>query len=215
MNRDPQTHEETLTDVLNTFVASTEEPTPAALTAFIQRYPQFRQELTDFAVGWSQSHWLAPSTPDPVDEGALIERAMGVVTSVLERRQQQEAAVDSPPPRLALAGVPIHHLAESAGLSPALWRKLDRRLLHSIPAQVVARVAEVMRLSTETIERYLAQPATLPANASYRAERAPQLSESEDFFDAVRGDLTLDDERRQGLLVLGHPAAAPTDEEEG
>ncbi len=213
MNRDPQTHEETLTDALNAFVASTEEPTAADLTAFIRRYPHFRQELTDFAVGWSQSRWLAPSTPDPIDEEALIERAMGVVASVLERQRQQEAAVDSPPPRLALAGVSIQHLAELAGLSPALWRKLDRRLLHSIPTQVVARVAEVMRLSTETIERYLSQPPALPANASYRAERAPQLSESEDFFDAVRGDLALDDERRRGLLALRRPDAAPADEQ--
>jgi hypothetical protein len=57
-----------------------------------------------------------------------------------------------------------------------------------------------------SVAQYLQQSPSFAASASYRAEEAPTLPTTQDFFDAVRQDPTLDQERRAALLRLHPPS---------
>ena len=46
--------EPTLDDVLNTFVQENDRPTAGNLQEWVERYPQFRKDLIDFAAAWAE-----------------------------------------------------------------------------------------------------------------------------------------------------------------
>ena len=75
-----------LEDVLDAFVASSVDQI-SALDQWIQRYPQYEQELTDFAISWSlmESLPLRPNTEE-VDEETLVLRGMNIVHNLLHEQ---------------------------------------------------------------------------------------------------------------------------------
>ena len=74
---------ERLEDVLDAFVASDVNPNEA-LDEWIRCYPEYEQELTDFAVSWSLMRSLPPA-PDAeeVDEDTLVLEGMSIVQNLL------------------------------------------------------------------------------------------------------------------------------------
>lgn len=214
MSEQPERQE--LEDVLDAYVASAKGPHHASLTEWVRRYPQYARELTEFAVGWSLMETLPPS-PEvaEVAEETLVLRGMSVVQDLLHR---QEAG-----PRLATetAAVPMasllaegkarglapRELAEALGLSVALVRKLDRRLIRSssIPGELVQAIAHTLQREGAAVARYLQGAATLPSAASYLAGQTPTLAEPEDFYDAVRGDRSITDAHRRRWLATARP----------
>lgn len=114
-------------------------------------------------------------------------------------------------------GLAADALAERVGLSSVLLRKLDRRLIApaSIPLQVLADLAGALGRSLAAVRAYVERPPAFAAGAQHRANQPPALPTTrEDFFAAVRQDLSLDDSRRRALLALPRPEAmqpAPDD----
>jgi hypothetical protein len=49
----PEPRSPELDSILEEFVASLHEPDHAQLTEWVKRYPQYEQQLTDFAANWS------------------------------------------------------------------------------------------------------------------------------------------------------------------
>lgn len=200
---------ETLDDVLNAYVASSAGPSYKVLTEWILRYPQFEEELTEFTVGWSLNETLPPvEEPEEVDEDTLVLRGMSVVQSILNK--EEWAPVDKQTPFAGLLkeakarGLSIHKLAEATRLSAALVRKLDRRLIVfvSIPTKAIAVLARAVARGKEEVSDYLRGQPMLPNGASYKAEAAPNLSEPEDFFEAIREDETFPEQWRRDWLSL-------------
>lgn len=79
----------TIEDVLNEYVASIAEPNQDDLEVWIQRYPQYKQELTEFTVSWSLMERLPPH-PDveEIDQETLTLRGMSVVKNLLHQKNQ-------------------------------------------------------------------------------------------------------------------------------
>lgn len=99
-------------------------------------------------------------------------------------------------------------LADQTGLSVPLLRKLDRRLIpaDSIPRTVSERLAGALRRDLPVILDYSRLEPRFASGAQHRANQAPALpTRLEDFFDAVRADPELTDERRTALLALAVP----------
>ncbi len=208
--------QETLEDIITAFVDAVPNPTKDDLTEWIKQHPQFRQELIEFAASRALIDLLPPVAPER-PETELVEEGRRIGREVL-RRATEQRAVEDPLPASLLAhareqGTSVRDLAKRTGLSVAIVRKLDRRLIRaqSMPRRVIGVVAQAVRVSSDTVRRYLEQPPTFAVGAQYRSDVAPRLAEQEDFFDAVREDRSLTDEHRAFLLSLDQPGSAETD----
>ena len=200
---------ERLEDVLDAYVASDSGPY-ASLDDWIRRYPQYEQELTEFAISWSLMESLPPS-PDTkeVNEGTLVLRGMSVVQNLLHAQSLESGSVPVPPFESLLAegrlrGLEPHQLARVARLGDSLLRKLDRRLIRytSIPTDVIGALAEAIRTDGASISAYLQQGPALATATEHRSEQAPVLGDPENFFDAVRADPTISPEDAARWLEL-------------
>lgn len=200
---------ETVDDVLNAYVVSYAEPSYKALAEWVQRYPHFERELTEFTVAWSLKETLPPiEEPAEVDEDTLVLRGMSVVQGILNKEEWSSADKQTLFAGLLkegkARGLSIHRLAEDTRLSAALVRKLDRRLIvfASIPTKAIVALAQAVARGKEEVADYLHGQPVFPEGASYKAEEVPELSGTEDFFEAVRTDETLPEEWRRDWLSL-------------
>ena len=187
-----------LEDVLNAYVASDDGP-DASLDDWIRRYPQYEQELTEFAISWSLMESLPPE-PDTEEVGlaTLVLRGMSVVQNLLHSQSSESASVSVRSFESLIAegrvnGLEPRQLAQISRLGVSLLRKLDRRLIRyaSIPRAAIRGLAEAIRSDEASVSAYLQQSPALAAATEHRSEQAPALAEPEDFFDAVRADPTI------------------------
>jgi transcriptional regulator with XRE-family HTH domain len=209
-----------LDDVLDAFLA-TGAPSATALREFIQRYPQFQQELTEFAASWQLSEAL-PMSPDVqrVSDEMIVERGIRAVNELLSGRQFQVepagvpvGSVAQPPVRSLLdearaQGLRPRQFAAAAGMGESLLAKLDRGLVRfaSIPREAMESLAEALHRDLASIQSYLeARTPSVAPMAAFKAEQAPEVGQPEDFASAVETDATMNAEQRQRWLDLARP----------
>ncbi len=201
-----------LEDVLDALVASEDSPEPAVLDRWIRDYPQFERELVDFVASWTLMNSAVSFDPDhspevetEKDHDTFVLRGMSIVQNLLhemslppESPRQLESLVGA----AKAAGMSLKEVAREVHLGDAVLRKLDRRLIQftSIPEEALADIAQVLRCPVGALSEYLQQPPTFAAGAHYRASRAPQLAEPEDFILAVQRDPTMSTEDRRRWL---------------
>ena len=146
---------ESLEDVLDAYTAS-DDGAYTSLDDWIRRYPQYEQELTEFAISWILMEALPPS-PDAeeVNEGTLVLRGMSVVQNLLHDQSLESGSVPVPPFESLLSegracGLEPRQLAHVARFGVGLLRKLDRRLIYyaSIPRDAVRGLAEAIQSGT-------------------------------------------------------------------
>ena len=198
-----------LEDVLDAFMASDVNPNEA-LDEWIRSYPEYEQELTDFAVSWSLMRSLPPA-PDAeeVDENTLVLRGMSIVQNLLHEQSRESVSESVVPFEGLIAegrahGLEPRQLARATKLGDSLLRKLDRRLIRfaSIPQDAINNLSNTIQSVPASVATYLQQSPTFVAAMEHRSEQAPELSEQEDFFDAVRADLTIRSEHTAYWLKL-------------
>lgn len=191
-----QNEKPTLDDVLNEFVAAYEEPTAEALERWASRYPQFREELIDFAASWAEQIVLPPAPElSPEEEKLLVDRAMSHVQNVTFKRDQSAAdrtesrSIASLTGEAKRAGMGGQEFAKACGLDVALVSKLNSRQIRprTIPARLVSHIARLLGTSIEAVEEYLARPPQALAGRAYLARGKPQSAPQQSFADAVRG----------------------------
>ena len=162
------------------------------------------------------------------DEDPHFLRGMSAAQSAFyelraKRRREQEVAVPTAQPattatndarisslRDAAKRINLSYaeLRERSGLSDALLQKLNRRLIDpiTIPSRVLSNLATVLQYDPAAVAAYTRLPPAFAAGAQHRANQAPALPENrEDFFTAVRNDLTLPVARKEELLALPRP----------
>ncbi len=199
----------TLDDVLDAYVATEESPTHSALKKWIQKYPGYEKELIDFTVSWSLMNEMpCASSEETVDEESLILRGMSIVQNKLHamRNQLNKRKVDSLLEEGKRLGLSIHDIAADCGLSLAIVKKLEQRLIDypSIPQLVIDRLANEIRTPAPVITAYLRQTMTLSQKAQYRSRAAPKIESKQNYFDAIKTDRTLDDKIRAFWLAMDH-----------
>jgi hypothetical protein len=205
--RDP----ETLDNIIDRYVASSEGPGYRAMLEWISRYPQYEQELVDFTVHWSAVREAPALELRPEEARREAGLHMPTVRRLIEK---YSAPVEAAPLEGLVAeararGLSPKALAEKAGLSLALVTKLDRRLLSfaTIPQQVLSILANTLGREVEAVARYLQGGALMaPATVRYRADKAPALPGQQDFREAVQTDRTLTEEQKATLLSYAAPS---------
>ncbi len=201
-----------LDDVLHAYAISDPGPGPASLAEWIRRYPYYERELTAFVADWALVTWLpAPASVQHLDEDALVGHGMSVVQRILHHqahpRQEKMFSLKGIVQEAARLELTPQQLAERTKMSLSLVRKLDRRLIRysTIPFQAIEALADVVHCGSAVVANYLQGTPILPQGASYRAEQAPTLAEPEDFFEAVRRDMTMSQELREYWLSFALP----------
>ena len=190
--------QEQLTDVLDAYIASAAGHS-APIEEWIRRYPDFEQEIIEFAASWNlmeSMQWSEPSAE--FDEARLVLRGMSVVQNLLHSQSSQtvldrDALFESLIVEGKTRGLEPRPWAQALGLGDGLLRKLDRRLIgfSSIPRELIKDLAESMQVDESQVAFYLQQEPMMATGNAYRSEQAPRLAEPEDFFDAVRADPTI------------------------
>jgi transcriptional regulator with XRE-family HTH domain len=205
-----------LDEVLEAFIASTEEPNKDSLAEWIRRYPQYARELTDFAAHWSLTRWMPPHEGSAEEEDRMILHGISAAQDVLHRRQAEremvveEASIIEEVPIIGLfeeskrKGMTRSQFAEATELSVSLLAMLDRRLcdFNSIHTKVIEKVSQVLGQSYASIASYLNREATFAVAAHRKSGKLPKLAEKQDFFEAVRHDPHIKEEWRQNWLAL-------------
>ena len=129
--------EPTLDDALNTFVQENDRPTAGNLQEWVERYPQFRKDLIDFAAAWAEQLILPAAEEIGAEtEKLLVDRAMSHVHNVAYSRNVEKL-------RQTTSDDPVHSLTEDAqraGTKPAeLARacRLDLGLLSKLNSRQI------------------------------------------------------------------------------
>lgn len=198
-------------EVLDAYVDAAEAPSHALMMEWISRFPQYRQELVEFTVAWSQAANQTPLRDEEVDEEGFVLRGMSVVQNLLYEQSDKDTSTafsDHPITTIVAEArrlkVTIESLAGHLEISQTLLAKLDRHYVAyaSIPVQLIESLAQALERDVVSLSRYLIQPPTLAPAASYKAAQAPHVSAQESFFDAVRRDPEMSAELRQRWLAL-------------
>ena len=200
---------ERLEDVLNAFVASDVNPN-SVLDEWIRRYPQYEKELTDFAISWSLMESLPPAPgAEKVDENTLVLRGMSIVQNLLHEQSRESVSESVVPFESLIAEGRVHgleprQLAQATKLGDSLLGKLNRRLIRyaSIPQVLIKSLAEAIQSTPASVAAYLQQNPKFAVAMEHRSEQAPELSEQDDFFDAVRADPKISSEHAAYWLKL-------------
>jgi hypothetical protein len=138
---------------------------------------------------------------------ALLKEKLPHLESV-EQRQDVPQIIETPISGLfaegKARGMTNFQLADAVELSITLIAKLDRRLIdfHTIPGQVIHDLARVLQRGVEIVSQYLQGPPLIPSRAQFKAEQTPRITAVEDFFESVRRDTSIREDRRRRLLAM-------------
>lgn len=200
-----------LTDVLEEYaLAAPHGFDGKVLSRFCEQYPQFAEELKDFAAA-SAVVKFAPETELSAEEKSSY-RELG-----LQNLQTVLSEMNAAAPEISLQnslesltdaakakGMNRSKFAAALGLSVSLVQYLEKRRLEfaSIPKAIIERISDVLETSEDLISGYLNQSPVGAEGASFKAAERPEELKPKNFADAVREDQQLSAADKQRLLGL-------------
>ena len=103
-----------------------------------------------------------------------------------------------------MLGFGLNQLANSIGWSEIFILKLDRRLVsvEGRAKSIASLIAEKLNYAVEPIWHYLLGQALYPAEANFKADALPEISDKQDFEEAVNNDPIMKEEAKVLLLSL-------------
>ena len=201
--------EATRDDALNAFLEENDRPTAENLQEWVKRYPQFREELVEFAAVWAEQLVLPHASELGAEaEKALVDRAMSHVLNVAYSRDvetQEQNLHDAPFVSLTgeaeQAGMKPLQLARACGLDLGLLSKLNSRQIQpwTIPAKLIRLLADHLRKTTVAIQNYFAEPPFAATGKAFLSRGKPTSTGQQSFTDAVRSSSLSDEEKARWL----------------
>ena len=201
--------ESTLDDALNTFVQENDRPTAENLQDWVDRYPQFRKDLVEFAAIWAEQLVLPGADEMGTEaEKVLVDRAMSHVLNVAYHRDVEtleQTTSDEPVRSLTddaqRVGTKPAQLAKACGLDLSLLSKLNKRQIQpwTIPAVLIAMLAEKLDKAIAALKIFFAGPPRATAGKAYLSRDKPTGMAQQSFADAVRQSSLSDEEKARWL----------------
>jgi hypothetical protein len=205
-----------LRNVLYTFSLETEAPDAAVLDDFVRKYPEYADELTDFAVEMitdaASSHQnivseavggqISPSVSRAMSrfENRLFEvrRMQGLTTNDTSAQstevQNPFAVLDRSAFRMLVSS--LH--ANSLFVSRLRDREID---VNTMSAGFKRRVADELNAPLDLVAAHFSAEAQIERRQFYKAEGKPEVSRKTSFEEAVRNS-GLTEEQQHYLLTL-------------
>ena len=201
--------EPTLDDALNTFVQENDRPTAGNLQEWVERYPQFRKDLIDFAAAWAEQLVLPAAEEIGAEtEKLLVDRAMSHVHNVAYSRDVEmlrDTTTDDPVRSLTgdaeRAGTKPAELARACRLDLGLLSKLNSRQIQpwTIPAELIRMLAEQMNKSVPAVMIFFAGSPRAAVGKAYLSRGKPTGTVQQSFAEAVRQSSLSEEEKARWL----------------
>ena len=204
------------------YVLSIAQDVPDAklLDDVVRRYPQFSEELTEFAIaiavdalGGERAVETAEAAIDPSVVSAAVSRAMshfqnrlhGLTTgaSATHGATALSKGMDAPNPFLGLPRNEFRALAERLNANGVFVGKLRDRQIDpgTMTLGFQERVADELRVPLDVVAAHFAAEQVVPARQFYKAEGKPLTSARQTFEEAVRNS-GLSEAQQRSLLDL-------------
>jgi hypothetical protein len=202
----------TLDEVLDGFFYSSEKPDAEKLKEALAAYPEYREDIVQFAVLWASYENSEDSGEAIVPSDVPAQNVARIQSFVMGRLHELDhAAVSGPSTEevdavkqalKGLAGSALRKAAEGAGFfgSTILLTKILTRSISCVPKRALEGLANYLSVSLEALAVALGQT-NLGAARSYKSANKPRVSSSETWESAVTG-LTLTPAQKQALLAL-------------
>jgi hypothetical protein len=202
-----------LDEVLESYLATCTSSDAPSLAEWAARYPQFAEELFEFAA----TRGLIDALPERVSEAeerAVESRAGSILRDVWrgERGQTSEqraasarrGALVSLVGEAGRAGMSSADLANRANLSPTLVDQLDDHQIEfsTIPKEVIEDLSRALDRRFGVVATYLRSKPSLRAAARIGQRHDSRVAADESFLEAVRRAPDLSVERRRRLIDL-------------
>lgn len=194
--------ETNLQDVLEEYAISAgSENDFAILNKMLAKYPQYSEELKDFAVARAVARFAPEPEFSPEEETRCAQIGLQNLRAVLG----EKATTLSSLTEMAKAkGLNKKSFADALGLSVSLVQYLEKRRLAfaSIPRAVISKIAEVLGAGEEAISAYLNQPPDYALQASFKTNTRAEEMSPKNFAEVVREDQQLSADEKRKLLEM-------------
>ena len=192
-----------LDDVLEEMASAAAPPDARQLRAWVERYPQFRAEIVDFATAWIEMEAVPASEAAQDEVEIVVNRALSRVRE-LRSEGAKPAAIGNLAAEIQAAGG-FDAFQRAAGIDRSMLTCLEKRLIRpaTIPARMVAAVAQALGRDAAAVRGYLRLPPH--SAAAYKASRQPELKQV-DFAEIVRHADIPEAEKARWLAAPPDPA---------
>lgn len=173
------------------------------LRSFSEKYPQFSEELADFAAARAVVKHAPEEELTAEEEAKLKESGLNNLRSVLDSLNSAKVLI-SLVETAKTKGLNRAKFAAALGLSTSLVIYLEKRRLAfaTIPKQIITKIAQILETGEETISGFLDQSPQFAENTSFKTESRPENQPPKNFADAVREDQQLSAEEKRKLLEM-------------
>lgn len=197
-----------LQEVLEEYAAATLEGNDLGeLRRISEKYPQYAEELADFAAARAVAKHAPEEDLEPAEEMRFQALGLANLQRVLSETQAPETAVGIIQSLTDLAkskGLNRTKLAQALGLSVSLVQYLEKRRLDyaTIPQSLITKIADVLETAQNQVAAYLNQPPDYAAQSSFKTNTRAEQSQAKNFRDAVSEDQQLSADEKRKLLSL-------------
>lgn len=203
-------HRLSLEEVLDEFFFTSEKPTTAMVLRACEAYPEYREDIMEFAALWT-SYETAEEPTDAVSLTVADEDVARLQSFVLNRLHQldhesertyqddNEAAKNA---LTALAGGALRRAAAAADLGSAtvLLQKILTNSITNVPTKVFAELSSYMNVTLNALQGAIAER-SLEISRRYSASDKPTTLGKESWESAVRS-LPLPRDEKERLLDM-------------
>lgn len=166
-----------------------------------EKYPELKREIAEAVADWREFEFFA--LEDETEElPPLSATAKNAMETALARSRKTSENFTDLREMAKKKGVEREGLLVQLGVSETLMQKIERRNLEQIPRSLQEKLADILRVSLESLQAFLALPPLMPPAASYKAKGEPQAQPKQTFAEAVRNDPELSAEEKARLLNL-------------
>jgi hypothetical protein len=224
MMRPAEMPKRTLEDALFTLSIEKEMPDAALLDEMIRLYPDFSEELTEFAIDLAidrcanrmREEEAIPSAADLQNVSPSVNRALSrfqnclhavqttaVSDSVIKTLHGVSQAREAVNPFAHLSRDQYRDIAKNLNVNTVFISKFrDRQVVPgSIPAEFQRKLAAEIDVPIDLLIAHLSAPQGAPQRQLYKADRKPTNETQQSFEEAVRGS-GLGEEQQKALLEL-------------
>lgn len=178
-----------LDDVLAEIAALSTPPDARQLRNWVNRYPEFKVEIVDFATDWIEMAAAKNAfevTQENVD--LVVDRTMSHIQQFLDEAERPPS-VDDLPAEIQAAGYDLESFQCVVGIDRSMLTCLAERMIRpaTIPEKLVRAIAETLNRNIESVRDFFRLPPK-PA-AAHKARKQPETKQVDFAFVVEYADL--------------------------
>jgi len=191
-------------DVLWAFDKECPTPTAAQIIEWSERFPQFAEDIRDFAAVSRDCAAQAALPEEPVDE-ALLQRGFSQVLNLLHQTESTTAASSQPnaldtfQKSMQACGIDLPRLAQQMDIARGVLSALfNGRMQPPVGRRLVIAVMQHLRLTEATFNEYLQRALDSPKLGQAKATGTPSVSPRP--YEEIVRESSMSDERKKFWL---------------